>query len=117
MDFEEFEKLTKMMKAQGLTDEDLLKTILKLYTDGKVDIEDMKKMAGALGYKLSEKFLAEQEAHADANAEGEKSPEDLTPEEVEDAQETDSNSEEDEEDEDSEEDEEDEKKQARKLFF
>lgn len=57
MNNEEFEKFVEESKAQGYTEEDILGTILQMFKDGKITLEDMKKMSGALGYELTEKFL------------------------------------------------------------
>lgn len=57
MDFEEFTKLCDALRANGLTNKDILGVILKMYEDDKIDLEGMNKMAGALGYELSDEFL------------------------------------------------------------
>ena len=57
MNHEEFTKLCDEMRAQGMKDEDILGTILQMFKDGKITVDDMKKMAGALGYELTEEFL------------------------------------------------------------
>lgn len=86
---EEFDKLCKELLAQGMTEKDILGVILQMFEDGKIDIEGMKKLAGARGYELTEEFINKASAPAGegeaAPAEG--APEGVTSEEVEDAQE------------------------------
>ena len=57
MDFEEFMEVVESLRKQGLTDEDLLNMLLNMFKQGKIDMEDMQKMACALGYELNESFL------------------------------------------------------------
>lgn len=107
MNNEEFMKLCEEFKAQGLDDKDILNVIYQMFKDEKIEKDEMVKMANSLGFELSEEFQEEAKGSGD---------EDLTPEEVEDAQEVESEDKEEEsekEDSDSEkedsEDEEDEK--------
>ena len=110
MDNEEFNKLCEELKAQGMNEEDILGTLLEMFKKGEIEVDDMEKLAGSLGYELTDEFLEEnkpemplplpEEPAEPAPEEGE----DLTEEEVEDAQEVDK------------EDEEDDKEEARKLF-
>ena len=54
---EEFEKLCDAMRAQGETDEDILGAILQMFKDGKITVDEMGKLAGSLGYELTDEFL------------------------------------------------------------
>jgi len=130
---EEFDKLCSELMAQGLTEKDILGVILQMFEDGKIDVEDMKKLAGARGYELTEEFLSKVEAPETPVAAEEGAPEGITEEEIEDAQEFEPGEEKAEESEEEEaestgeekdskeedepeESEEDEKEKARKLF-
>lgn len=99
---EEFEKLCEEFLAQGLTEEDILGAILQMFEEGKIDLEEMKKLAGARGYELSEEFLqkvgdaGEGTIYDEPEASGEEAPEgevaadngeEYSAEEIEDAQE------------------------------
>ena len=57
MTCEEFLKLCDALKSQGMTNKDILGTIHLMYKKGKIDLEDMKKLAGALGYELTDEFI------------------------------------------------------------
>ena len=59
MDNEEFNKLCDELRAQGMDDEDILGTVLEMFKKGEIDAEDMGKLAGTLGYELTDEFLAE----------------------------------------------------------
>lgn len=123
---EEFEKLCEEFLAQGLTEEDILGAILNMFEEGKIDLDTMKKLAGARGYELSEEFLKKvgdagegtindmPEGGEESPAEGEEvaadNGEEYSAEEIEDAQEFDEGEGEEEESEESEEEEEDEEK-------
>lgn len=141
---EEFEKLCEEFLAQGLTEEDILGAILNMFEEGKIDLDTMKKLAGARGYELSEEFLNKvgdagegtindmPEGGEEAPAEGDVAAdngEEYSAEEIEDAQEygddegegeeeesEESEEEEESEDESESEDDEDEKKKAMKEF-
>ena len=80
---EEFTKLVEALKAQGLSDEDILGTLLEMLKEGKVSPEDLEKLAGSMGYEVTEEF---KKLTAGAPEEG--APEgEITEEEVEEAQE------------------------------
>lgn len=110
---EEFDKLCEELEAQGMTEKDILGVVLQMFEDGKIDLEEMKKLASARGYELTEEFMnkAGQSAPAPTAPDTEG---DITPEEVEDAQEVEEGEETEEESEES--DSEDEKDEARKLY-
>ena len=123
MNNEEFTKLVESLKAQGMSEEDILSTLLEMFKKGEVTAEDLEKAAGSLGYEVTEEFkkLASGESEEGAPAEG------ISEEEVEEAQEIpesrEEGSEESEEEEESESEEseeesskEDEKEEARKLY-
>lgn len=134
MDNEEFNKLCEEAKAQGLEDKDILAILIESLKKGDLSQEDLEKLAGALGYETTAEFKSlmsdatEEEGGDDVEINGEE----VSEEEIEDAQEygegeedeesedeeeseSESESEEDEE-EDEEMSEEDEKKEARRLF-
>lgn len=57
MTCEEFLELCETLRRQGFTDKDLLGWITKMFEDGKIGLDDLKKLAGALGYELSDEFI------------------------------------------------------------
>ena len=77
---EEFTKLVEALKAQGLSDEDILGTLLEMLKEGKVSPEDLEKLAGSMGYEVTEEFKK-------LTAGGEEPEGEITEEEVEEAQE------------------------------
>ena len=90
---EEFEKLCDAMRAQGMTDDDILGTILQMFKDGKISVDEMGKLAGSLGYELTDEFLEKSKGldrmpTKDSDVDEDKG--EITEEEVKDAQEVDS---------------------------
>ncbi len=57
MTYEEFVELCKELRAQGATDKDILDALFQMFLDGKISKVDLGKLAGALGYQLSQEFL------------------------------------------------------------
>jgi len=97
---EEFTKLVESLKAQGMSEEDILGTLLDMFKEGKVGPEDVEKLAGSMGYEVTEEFKKMASPEEEGAPEGE-----ISEEEVEEAQEIPESREESSESEESEEEE------------
>lgn len=130
MNAEEVKAKLDELKAQGLSEEEILDALYDMFLDGELSKEDLGKVIGTIGYELSPEFDAvDEDEPIDLKEKGEpvdaEIPEDISKDEIEKAKEIPSaegeeESEEPEEDlEDEEEDEklsEDEKTKARSLY-
>lgn len=58
MTAEEAKKAFDELRAQGETDEEILAGLYLMFVDGKFTVEELGKMAGILGYDLSDEFKA-----------------------------------------------------------
>ena len=86
MNSEEIQSLIEQLKAQGLSEEDIMEIFFQTFTEGKMDRKDLETLADAMGYELTDEFKNDEtpDPIEEAPAEG---LEGLTKEEVEDAKE------------------------------
>lgn len=86
MNSEEIQSLIEQLKAQGLSEEDIMEIFFQTFTEGKMDRKDLETLADAMGYELTDDFKNDEtpDPIEEAPAEG---LEGLTKEEVEDAKE------------------------------
>jgi len=59
MDEAEFGEFVEELKKQGATEEDILDVLYEAFTNNELDLEDLKKAAGFMGYELDEDFEKE----------------------------------------------------------
>lgn len=67
MDREEIDSLVKQLKAQGLSDEEIMDTYYEAFTKGEMDRKDLEVLAEHLGYELDDDFKNDE--HPDPIAE------------------------------------------------
>ena len=109
------------LKAQGETEDDILKVLYLMFTKGEFDVETLRALVGTMGYEFTEEFEAMSDDDKKTKGwEQEDDPEKsgVDKEEIEKAKEfgDDDDEEKEPEDEPEDESEEDEKKRAMKLF-
>lgn len=70
MTIEEAKKALKQLKAQGETDEEILRGMYFMYADGVLSLDDLRTMTGLLGYEFTDEFeaLSENEKKKPKNA-------------------------------------------------
>ncbi len=70
MTIEEAKKALKQLKAQGETDEEILRGMYLMYSDGVLSLDDLRTMTGLLGYEFTDEFeaLSESEKKKPKNA-------------------------------------------------
>ena len=56
MEREEIDSLVKQLKAQGLSDEEIMDTYYEAFTKGEMDRKDLEVLAEHLGYELDDDF-------------------------------------------------------------
>ena len=56
MNTEEIESLIEQLKAQGLTEEEIMNVFYETFTKGKMDRKDLETLAEAMGYELTDDF-------------------------------------------------------------
>lgn len=61
MDEKEIKSLIGQMKAAGLKDEEIMDSMFESFRDGDMDREDLKALAAAMGYELTDEFAADEE--------------------------------------------------------
>ena len=81
MDSEQIEALITQLKAQGLSEDEIMEVFYETFTSGKMDRKDLETLAEAMGYELTDDFKNE-ETPDPIEAKGE---EGLSKEELEDA--------------------------------
>ena len=59
MNNEEIEALIKQLKAQGLSEDEIMDTFYQTFTEGKMDRKDLETLADAMGYELTDDFKNE----------------------------------------------------------
>ena len=121
MTLEEAKAAIEDLKAQGETEDDILKVLYLMFTKGEFDVETLRALIGTMGYEFTEEFEAMSDDDKKTKGwEQEDDPEKsgVDKEEIEKAKEfgDDDDEEEKPEDEPEDESEEDEKKRAMKLF-
>lgn len=121
MTLEEAKAAIEDLKAQGETEDDILKVLYLMFTKGEFDVETLRALVGTMGYEFTEEFEAMSDDDKKTKGwEREDDPEKsgLDKEEIEKAKEfgDDDDEEKEPEDEPEDESEEDEKKRAMKLF-
>ena len=121
MTLEEAKAAIEDLKAQGETEDDILKVLYLMFTKGEFDVETLRALVGTMGYEFTEEFEAMSDEDKKTKGwEQEDDPEKsgLDKEEIEKAKEfgDDDDEEKEPEDEPEDESEEDEKKRAMKLF-
>ena len=120
MTLEEAKAAIEDLKAQGETEDDILKVLYLMFTKGECDVETLRALIGTMGYEFTEEFEAMSDDDKKTKGwEQEDDPEKsgLDKEEIEKAKEFgDDEGEEKEPEEPEEESEDDEKKRAMKLF-
>ena len=120
MTYEEAKAAIEDLKAQGETEDDILKVLYLMFTKGEFDVETLRALIGTMGYEFTEEFEAMSDDDKKTKGwEQEDDPEKsgVDKEEIEKAKEFgDDEGEEKEPEEPEEESEEDEKKRAMKLF-
>ena len=121
MTLEEAKAAIEDLKAQGETEDDILKVLYLMFTKGEFDVETLRALVGTMGYEFTEEFEAMSDDDKKTKGwEQEDDPEKsgVDKEEIEKAKEfgDDDDEEEKPEDEPEDESEEDEKKRAMKLF-
>lgn len=67
MEREEIDSLVKQLKAQGLSDEEIMDTYYEAFTKGEMDRKDLEALAEHLGYELDDDFKNDE--HPDPIAE------------------------------------------------
>lgn len=58
MTIEEAKKALEELKQEGNSEEDLLKMLYIIYTDGKIRLSDLRTFVGLLGYEFTDEFEA-----------------------------------------------------------
>lgn len=119
MTLEEAKAAIEDLKAQGETEDDILKVLYGMFTEDKLSLSDLRTFIGILGYEFTEEFEAMSDDDKKTKGwEQEDDPEKsgLDKEEIEKAKECGDDECEEPEDEPEDESEEDEKKRAMKLF-
>ena len=58
MTYEEAKAAIEDLKAQGETEDDILKVLYAMYTDDKLSLSDLKTFIGIMGYEFTEEFEA-----------------------------------------------------------
>lgn len=120
MTLEEAKAAIEDLKAQGETEDDILKVLYLMFTKGEFDVETLRALIGTMGYEFTEEFEAMSDDDKKTKGwEQEDDPEKsgLDKEEIEKAKEFgDDEGEEKKPEEPEDESEEDEKKRAMKLF-
>lgn len=69
MDEKEFKETIDQLKAQGLKEEDIMELFYEMYKEGKMDKEDFKKSAVAIGYEVNEELLDKEDGEEDDKVE------------------------------------------------
>lgn len=59
MNNEEIQALIEQLKAQGLSEEEIMDTFYQTFTEGKMDRKDLETLAEAMGYELTDDFKNE----------------------------------------------------------
>lgn len=119
MTLEEAKAAIEDLKAQGETEDDILKVLYLMFTKGEFDVETLRALVGTMGYEFTEEFEAMSDDDKKTKGwEQEDDPEKsgLDKEEIEKAKECGDDECDEPEDEPEDESEEDEKKRAMKLF-
>ena len=119
MTLEEAKAAIEDLKAQGETEDDILKVLYGMFTEEKLRLSDLGTFIGILGYEFTEEFEAMSDDDKKTKGwEQEDDPEKsgVDKEEIEKAKEFGDDDDEEPEDEPEDESEEDEKKRAMKLF-
>lgn len=120
MTLEEAKAAIEDLKAQGETEDDILKVLYLMFTKGEFDVETLRALVGTMGYEFTEEFEAMSDDDKKTKGwEQEDDPEKsgMDKEEIEKAKEFgDDEGEEEKPEEPEDESEEDEKKRAMKLF-
>ena len=83
MNSEEIQSLIEQLKAQGLSEEEIMDVFYQTFVDGEMDRKDLETLADAMGYELTDEFKNELTPDP-INAEG---AEGMSKEELEDAKE------------------------------
>lgn len=60
MNSEEIQSLIEQLKAQGLSEEEIMDTFYQTFTEGKMDRKDLETLAEAMGYELTDDFKNEE---------------------------------------------------------
>lgn len=60
MNNEEIQALITQLKAQGLSEEEIMETFYESFTEGKMDRKDLETLAEAMGYELTDDFKNEE---------------------------------------------------------
>ena len=119
MTYEEAKAAIEDLKAQGETEDDILKVLYLMFTKGEFDVETLRALVGTMGYEFTEEFEAMSDEDKKTKGwEQEDDPEKsgVDKEEIEKAKEFGDDDDEEPKDEPKDESEEDEKKRAMKLF-
>lgn len=58
MTLEEAKAAIKDLKAQGETEDDILKVLYLMFTKGEFDVETLRALVGTMGYEFTEEFEA-----------------------------------------------------------
>lgn len=56
MNNEEIQSLIEQLKAQGLSEEEIMNVFYETFTQGKMDRKDLETLANAMGYELTDDF-------------------------------------------------------------
>ena len=59
MSNEEIMSLIEQLKAQGLSEDEIMDTFYQTFVDGKMDRKDLETLAEAMGYELTDDFKNE----------------------------------------------------------
>lgn len=86
MNSEEIQSLIEQLKAQGLSEDEIMNVFYEAFVQGKMDRKDLETLAEAMGYELTDDFKNEPTPDPIASPEGGELPEGgLTEETLEDA--------------------------------
>ena len=61
MTIEELQSAFEMLRADGYSDEDLLRISHRMYADGKIDLDTLETYCAVLGYEFTDEFKAKSE--------------------------------------------------------
>lgn len=118
MTVEEAKKVFDEFRAQGQTDDEILAKLYMMFSEDKMDLDDLEKLAGILGYEFTDEFKAMslEDKKTKGYREVDEAAEGIDEETIEDAKELEEGEETPIDDDKGKDDKEDEEKKARKLF-
>lgn len=89
MTVEEAKKAFEELRAQGQSDEEILAGMYLMFVDGEMEVDDLEKLAGVLGYEFSDDFkkMSTEEKKAQGYRTVDEKAENVSKDEVDDAKE------------------------------